>query len=348
MRVLGIETSCDETAAAVVERDGNGVGYIVSNVVRSQHTEHAGFGGVVPEIAARAHVVWLDGIIGKALAEANCTLNDLDAIAATAGPGLIGGLLVGLTSAKALASVTGKPFLAINHLEAHVLTARLTNNITFPYLVLLVSGGHTQIVLARAVGRYERWGTTLDDALGEAFDKVAKLLSLGFPGGPAVEVAARDGNATRFAFPRPLLAKKNLDFSFSGLKTAVRIAAERAQPLSAADICDICASFQAAVVEVLARRSAAALARYADRFAGRPPVLVVAGGVAANLEIRKTLETVCKKAGATLVAPPGPLCSDNGAMIGWAGAERLALGDRSDFGFAVRPRWPLDDPAMEI
>jgi tRNA N6-adenosine threonylcarbamoyltransferase len=348
MRILGIETSCDETAAAVIDRNGAGVGKIVSNVVRSQFDEHAAFGGVVPEIAARAHVVWLDGVIEQALAEADCTLNDLDAIAATAGPGLIGGLLVGLTSAKALAAVTGKPFLAINHLEAHVLTARLTDNIGFPYLVLLVSGGHTQFVLARGVGHYERWGTTIDDALGEAFDKVAKLLSLGFPGGPAVEAAARGGDCARFGFPRPLLGQDNLNFSFSGLKTAVRLAAEKCQPLTQQDVADICASFQAAVVAVLARRSARALARFSEQFYDRSPVLVVAGGVAANLEIRAALGVVCEGARALLVAPPGPLCSDNGAMIGWAGAERLAQGVKSDFDFAVRPRWPLDDPALRI
>src|SRR6218665_3395427 len=225
MRVLGIETSCDETAASIVERDADGRAVILSNVVRSQLDEHAAFGGVVPELAARAHVTYLDHIIAQACREAGVSLADVDAIAATAGPGLIGGVLVGLTTAKALAAALGKAFVAVNHLEAHALTARLTDGVQFPYLMLLVSGGHSQFVLVRGVGDYERWGTTIDDALGEAFDKVAKMLDLGSPGGPAVERLARQGDARRFRFPRPLLKEDRLDFSFSGLKTAVRLAA---------------------------------------------------------------------------------------------------------------------------
>lgn len=347
-RVLGIETSCDETAAAVVVRRPDGGGAILSNVVRSQIDEHAEFGGVVPEIAARAHVQWLDRIIARALEEAGVALDEIDAIAATAGPGLIGGVLVGLTTAKALAAASGKPLIAVNHLEAHALTARLTEGLSFPYLVLLVSGGHSQFVLARGVGAYEVWGTTIDDALGEAFDKVAKLLSLGFPGGPAVEAAARDGDPARFGFPRPLLREPGLDFSFSGLKTAVRHAAESVAPVSEADIADICASFQAAVVEVVETRAGAALERFVHEFPDTEPALVVAGGVAANRAIADALEGVAEDSGAKLVAPPLDLCGDNAAMVAWAGAERQALGVSDGPGFAARARWPLDGADMHI
>ena len=261
LRALGIETSCDETAAAVVEMDANG-GRIVSNVVLSQVAEHAAFGGVVPELAARAHVTATDGVVAAALEEAGLTLADMDMIAATAGPGLIGGLIVGLMTGKALAKVSGKPLAAVNHLEAHALTARLTDGIDFPYLLLLVSGGHTQIVLVRGVGRYERWGTTIDDALGEAFDKTAKLLGLPYPGGPNVERAALQGDAGRFDFPRPLKGTDRLDFSFSGLKTAVRQAATAIGPLGESDVADICAAFQAAIVDTLADRVGRALATF--------------------------------------------------------------------------------------
>src|SRR5690242_8158120 len=251
MRLLGIETSCDETAAAIVDRDDvSGHGAILSNVVRSQIEEHAAYGGVVPELAARAHVSHLDHIIARACDEAGLSLSEVDGIAATAGPGLIGGVLVGLTTAKALAASLQKPLIAVNHLEAHALTARLTDGLAFPYLLLLVSGGHSQFVLVRGVGEYERWGTTIDDALGEAFDKVAKLLGLGVPGGPAVEREAMRGDPKRFAFPRPLLHQERLDFSFSGLKTAVRLAAEEIAPLRPQDVADICASFQAAVTDI--------------------------------------------------------------------------------------------------
>ena len=257
MRLLGIETSCDETAAAIIERDSAGAGRILSNVVRSQLDEHAPYGGVVPELAARAHVSHLDHIIARAVADAGIKLSDVDGIAATAGPGLIGGVLVGLTTAKALAAALDKPLIAVNHLEGHALTARLTDGVTFPYLLLLVSGGHSQFVLVRGVGRYERWGTTIDDALGEAFDKVAKLLDLGTPGGPAVERLAKSGDAKRFKFPRPLLKEARLDFSFSGLKTAVRLAAEEIAPLTPQDVADICASFQLAVTDIVIARARA-------------------------------------------------------------------------------------------
>ena len=346
--VLGIETSCDETAAAIVMRDHSGKGMIASNVVRSQLDEHAAFGGVVPELAARAHVTYLDHIIAQACREAGIALADVDAIAATAGPGLIGGVLVGLTTAKALAAALDKPLLAINHLEAHALTARLTDGVQFPYLMLLVSGGHSQFVLVRGVGDYERWGTTIDDALGEAFDKVAKLLSLGHPGGPAVEAIAKSGDPTRFRFPRPLLREERLDFSFSGLKTAVRLKAESLAPLSDQDVADIAASFQATVAEIVAFRARQALDRFRAELPGAALTLVVAGGVAANRAIASALQTVCTDRGASLVVPPIALCTDNGAMVAWAGAERFAMGVIDSLETNARPRWPLDLPDMKV
>ena len=344
LRVLGIETSCDETAAAVVARDDDGRGRIISDVVRSQLQEHAAFGGVVPEIAARAHVEILDRLVGEALAESGCGLAEVDAVAATAGPGLIGGLIVGLMTGKALARAAGKPLYAINHLEGHALTARLTDGLAFPYLLLIVSGGHTQMVLVRGVADYERWGTTIDDALGEAFDKTAKLLGLPYPGGPAVERAAAAGDPSRFAFPRPLKGDARLDFSFSGLKTAVRQAAEAIAPVSEADVSDICASFQAAIVATLEDRLSRALERFRQQCPGEAaPTLVVAGGVAANGAIRAMLDRLCAGTGFRFVAPPPHLCTDNAAMIAWAGAERLALGMPADpLTFAPRSRWPLD------
>jgi len=346
--ILGIETSCDETAAAIVVRDQSGNSTIRSNVVRSQLDEHAAFGGVVPELAARAHVTYLDHIIAQACREADLTLADVDAIAVTAGPGLVGGVLVGLTTAKALAAALDKPLLAINHLEAHALTARMTDKAAFPYLLLLVSGGHSQFVLVRGVGDYQRWGTTIDDALGEAFDKVAKLLSLGHPGGPAVEAIARQGDPKRFKFPRPLLREARLDFSFSGLKTAVRLQAEALAPLSDQDVADIAASFQAAVAEVVSVRASQALERFKAELPEARPLLVVAGGVAANRSIATALANVCETAGATLIVPPIALCTDNGAMVAWAGAERFALGVRDPLDVTARPRWPLDLPDMKV
>jgi N6-L-threonylcarbamoyladenine synthase len=348
MRVLGIETSCDETAASIVERDATGHGTILSNIVRSQLDEHAPYGGVVPELAARAHVSHLDHIIERAAKAAGMELREVDAIAATAGPGLIGGVLVGLTTAKALAAALGKPLIAVNHLEAHALTARLTDGIPFPYLMLLVSGGHSQFVFVRGVGDYERWGTTIDDALGEAFDKVAKLLGLGSPGGPEVEKQALKGDPRRFNFPRPLLKEDRLDFSFSGLKTAVRLAAEQQAPLSDQDVADICASFQRTVAEIVATRARSALVRYAAELPGQPLRLVIAGGVAANKVIGAALREAADKAGATLVIPPIPLCTDNGAMVAWAGAERLVLGAADPLDFSAKARWPLDSADMGL
>src|SRR5215813_5764065 len=325
MNILGIETTCDETAAAVVSRSDDGRGRILSNIVLSQISEHAEFGGVVPEIAARAHVEALDRIIAKAMAEAQMSFGALDGIAAAAGPGLIGGVIVGLTTAKAIALAHDKPLMAVNHLEAHALTARLTDGTAFPYCLFLASGGHTQVVAVLGVGNYQRLGTTLDDAIGEAFDKTAKLLGLGYPGGPQVEKEALGGNAARFALPRPMLGRPHADFSLSGLKTALRLEAEKIAPLADQDVRDLCASFQQSVVEVVADRLRAGLKAFRDRH-GKPNALVAAGGVAANQAIRKVLHQVAFETGTVLVVPPAALCTDNGAMIAWAGAERLALG----------------------
>jgi N6-L-threonylcarbamoyladenine synthase len=350
IRVLGIETSCDETAASVVALDG-GRPAILSNVVLSQIEDHAAFGGVVPEIAARAHVEALDGIVAAALSDAGVTLDDVDAIAATAGPGLVGGLIVGLMTAKALSAASGKPLQAINHLEGHALTARLTDGLNFPYLLVLVSGGHTQIVLVRGVGQYERWATTIDDALGEAFDKTAKLIGLPYPGGPNVEKAAKAGDPKRFDFPRPMKGESRPDFSFSGLKTAVRQAATAIAPLSEQDVADISASFQAAIAETLEDRVGRSLTRFRAEFPDvARPSLVVAGGVAANAAVRATLENLCDRHGFAFVAPPLKLCTDNAAMIAWAAIERIRVGSgESDaMHFAPRSRWPLDERAAPL
>jgi N6-L-threonylcarbamoyladenine synthase len=342
MLVLGIETTCDETAAAVVRRDdASGRGEILSNIVLSQNDAHAPYGGVVPEIAARAHVEVLDMIIAKAMVEANASFASLDAIAAAAGPGLIGGVIVGLTTAKSISLVAERPLIAINHLEAHALTARLTDGIEFPYCLFLASGGHTQIVAVLGVGKYVRLGTTLDDAVGEAFDKTAKLLGLAYPGGPEVEREAKNGDPQRFILPRPMLGRADADFSLSGLKTALRVEAEKVAPLTDQDVADLCASFQQAVVDVISDRLRAGLRKFRDQFGG-PTALVVAGGVAANRSVRSGLTRVASDEGTVLVAPPPQLCTDNGAMIAWAGCERLALGFTDTLDAAPRARWPLE------
>jgi N6-L-threonylcarbamoyladenine synthase len=341
MLVLGIETTCDETAAAVVRRDEDGRGEILSNVILSQTLEHQPYGGVVPEIAARAHVEALDHIIAKAMVDAKLSLPALDAIAAAAGPGLIGGVIVGLTTAKAIALVAEKPLIAVNHLEAHALTARLTDRTPFPYCLFLASGGHTQILAVLDVGKYVRLGTTIDDAIGEAFDKTAKLLGLPYPGGPEVEREAANGDADRFILPRPMLGRAEADFSLSGLKTALRLEAEKVVPLSDKDVADLCAAFQMAVADVVTDRLRAGLRLFREKFGG-PTALVAAGGVAVNQTIRRALGRVAAEQGTTLVAPPPELCTDNGAMIAWAGAERLARGLTDTLDVAPRARWPLD------
>jgi N6-L-threonylcarbamoyladenine synthase len=398
--VLGIETSCDETAVALVRRDGPGRGEILANVVRSQWAEHSAFGGVVPEIAARAHVECIAPIARQALREAAIPLQRVDLIAATAGPGLIGGLLAGLTFAKAIALGAGKPFIAVNHLEAHALTVGLTDHLVPPYLLLLVSGGHTQTVLIEDVGRYHRLGSTIDDALGEAFDKTAKILNLGYPGGPAVERAAINGNASRFDLPRPLARRPEPNFSFAGLKTAVRRTAQRlaaenahadnsgttlqsmaqpsgsnrdpapnaapaearpqggiaasetssmAQPsLSEKDISDLCASFEAAVCDTVIDRCQRAFEMAEVLLPGTNLPLVVSGGVAANARLRRALSEFATARGTQALFPPPALCTDNGAMIAWAGAERFAAGHSDAFTFEARARWPLDETATPI
>ncbi len=342
MIVLGIETSCDETAAAVVDGEGR----ILAQVILSQIAEHVPYGGIVPEIAARAHLAHLDRLIAAAMDEARVDYADLAGVAATAGPGLIGGVIVGLMTAKAIAAVHRLPLVAVNHLEGHALTARLTDKVAFPYLVLLVSGGHCQLLAAEGVGRYRRLGTTLDDAAGEAFDKVAKMLGLGYPGGPAIAQAALAGDAARFAFPRPLKGKPGCDFSFSGLKTAVRLAAQALPPgaLVEKDVADIAASFQAALVDAVADR----VGRAVDIFGRDYPdgtALVVAGGVAANVALRARLVKTAAHARLSFVAPPPALCTDNAVMIAWAGIERLKLGLSDALDFKARPRWPLDPSA---
>ena len=337
MLVLGIETSCDETAAAIVD----GTGKIHADIVLSQLDDHAPYGGVVPEIAARAHVDHLDGIIGRAMAETGLGYRDLDGIAATAGPGLIGGVMVGLMTGQAIAAATGSPFVAVNHLEGHALTARLTDGAEFPFLLLLISGGHCQLLEVRGVGAYRRLGTTIDDAIGEAFDKTAKLLNLGYPGGPALEAAAAKGDAKAVTLPRHLAGTDTCDFSFSGLKTAVLHAANHAKPLDDARRADIAASFQAAVADVLADRVARAMQRYAARHPDARR-LVVAGGVAANRTLRARLAEVAAVHHFALMVPPARLCTDNGVMIAWAGIERLRLGLIDSLGTAPRARWPLD------
>jgi len=369
MRVLGIETSCDETAVAIVE-DGR---QILSHQLLSQWQEHVRFGGVVPEIAARAHMEHLDRLIKAALGEAGLSGAQLDGIAATCGPGLIGGVMVGAMTGKALALGLKKPFLAINHLEAHALTARLTDGVAFPYLLLLISGGHCQLLAVEGVGHYRLYGSTLDDAVGEAFDKVAKLLELGYPGGPAVEAAAQHGNPLRFALPQPLAGRQHADFSFSGLKTAVRHCVEaqrnKGSGLTAPDKADIAASFQHAVAGCLADRTAYAMQLFSRDFPPpyphgyqqvyppgypqdnqashqtypQPYTLVVAGGVAANRALRAALEKTAAAHGFTLVAPPPALCTDNGVMVAWAGLEKLRLGAVDGLDFAPRPRWPLTE-----
>ncbi len=347
LTVLGLESSCDDTGAAIVRWAEGSPPTILSNVVAGQAELHATYGGVVPEIAARAHAEKLDLVVERALAEARLGLSALDAVAVTAGPGLIGGVMAGVMCAKGIALGAGLPLIGVNHLAGHALTPRLTDGLAFPYLMLLVSGGHCQFLLVEGAESFRRLGGTIDDAPGEAFDKVARLLGLPQPGGPAVERAAAQGAPARFAFPRPLLDRPGCDLSFSGLKTAVLRARDTAMAeaggLRLQDRADLCAGFQRAVAEVLAEKSRRALAA-----AGDVAAFAVAGGVAANGEIRAALTRVAGEAGVAFTAPPLALCTDNAAMIAWAGIERLRLGARDGFDLPARPRWPLDEGAAPL
>jgi len=345
MKVLGIETSCDETAAAVVTDQRE----ILSDVVLTQIEQHRPFGGIVPEVAARAHLEFADQVVKDAMSQANMAFSDLAGVAVTGGPGLIGGVIVGVMTAKAIAMAHNLPFIAVNHLEGHALTARLTNDVDFPYLLLLASGGHTQLLAVRGVGDYVRLGTTIDDAVGEAFDKSAKILGLGYPGGPPLEAAARLGDAQRFALPRPLRGKPGCNFSFSGLKAAVKRSVDALPPgeLLPQDINDMAASFQAAVADVIGERTKKAIAQFRN-LCPQGSTIVIAGGVAANTALRQRLGDVAESEGLVLAAPPLHLCTDNGAMIAWAGIEHLKLNQINNLNFSPRPRWPLDPNAAKV
>lgn len=340
MLVLGIETSCDETAAAVVADDKR----VLADEILSQQAEHRPFGGIVPEVAARGHLDHLDTLVARALGRAGASWDALAAVAATGGPGLIGGVMVGVTTAKAIASVRRIPFIAVNHLEGHALSARLVADMDFPYLLLLVSGGHCQLLVVEGVGRYVRLGTTVDDAAGEAFDKAAKLLGLGYPGGPAIERAAATGAPRRFNLPRPMAGKPGCDFSFSGLKTALARLGRDLGRLDATAVADLAAAFQDRIAASLAERTRNAIAAFRARCPSGD-TLVIAGGVAANAEIRARIGRLAFEHKMRLVAPPPRLCTDNAAMIAWAGIERLRLGLVDPLDFAPRPRWPLDPTA---
>ncbi|WP_353473443.1 tRNA (adenosine(37)-N6)-threonylcarbamoyltransferase complex transferase subunit TsaD [Salipiger sp. H15] len=346
LTILGLESSCDDTAAAVLRGQE-----ILSSVVLGQAELHAAFGGVVPEIAARAHAEKLDLAIEQALAQAGVPVSELDAIAVTAGPGLIGGVLSGVMMGKGIAVATGKPLIGVNHLAGHALTPRLTDGLAYPYLMLLVSGGHCQFLVVRGPQDFTRLGGTIDDAPGEAFDKTARLLGLPQPGGPSVEEAAQDGDEKRFRFPRPLLDREGCDLSFSGLKTALlrmrdKLIDEQGG-LHRQDVADLCAGFQAAVRDVLAEKTRRALRVYLGENPAEP-ALAVAGGVAANKALRGALEAVCAEHGTAFTAPPLRLCTDNAAMIAYAGGELLAAGEVSDMSLAARPRWPLDKAAAPL
>ncbi|MBL0849264.1 MAG: tRNA (adenosine(37)-N6)-threonylcarbamoyltransferase complex transferase subunit TsaD [Candidatus Liberibacter ctenarytainae] len=347
--VIGIETSCDETAVAIVQQEGSH-GKVLAEVVLSQIDQHSHYGGVVPEIAARAHIDVLDTLIKQTLSRANMQISDMDSIAVTAGPGLMGGLIVGLMTAKAIAYASHKPLYAINHLEGHILTARFTDHVDFPYLVLLVSGGHTQIVLVRDVGCYDRWGTTVDDALGECFDKIAKslgLLGLSSSGGSAIEKSALTGDGQRFHFPSPKIQGSPCDFSFSGLKTSVQQKIRSLGILEEKDIADICASFQVTVTNVIRIKLEQAFLRFRQDFPSKIPTLIISGGVASNCFIRSFLIDFCSSHDFHFIAPPARLCTDNAVMIAWAALERMKAGfSPDDLSIAPRSRWPLDEKSL--
>ena len=350
LTMLGIESSCDDTAAAVVRCSEDGVATVLSSSVAGQDTLHSSHGGVVPEIAARAHAVRLDTVTEQALADADTTLEELDAIAVTAGPGLIGGLIAGIAFAQGVAIGSGKPLFGINHLAGHALTARMTHGLEFPYLALLASGGHCQFLAVQGPGSFIRLGGTIDDAPGEAFDKSARLLGLGQPGGPAIEAEARSGDPHRFAFPRPLSGRQGCNMSFSGLKTALGRASSELQSrgeLLPRDSADLSAGFQRAISDILAEKSATALELFAERV-GQPRHLAICGGVAANSEIRAAIQQVCDEHSVRFVAPAPAFCTDNGAMIAWAGIELMRLGATGDTEIPARPRWPLDATSKPI
>lgn len=340
MLVLGIETTCDETAASLVACDQNGSPNILTNIVHSQITEHSAFGGVVPEIAARAHVDAIDYVTANAINEAQCDLKSVDAVAVASGPGLIGGLLVGVVFAKTLAQVMRKPCYAINHLEAHALSVRLTHSVEFPYLLLLASGGHTQLVLVMGVGAYILLGTTVDDAIGETYDKIAKYLGLPYPGGPAVEQRALNGDGHRFALPRPMLGRRHANFSLSGLKTAIRVEGMRISPLTDQDVNDLCASYQVALWETIEDRIRQAMFK-AEKVNQRPKALVIAGGVAANAYLKTQLTSLAKALNIAFYAPPHALCGDNAAMIAWTAIERIHSKIPPDLAANAQPNWPF-------
>ncbi|MFV0431679.1 MAG: tRNA (adenosine(37)-N6)-threonylcarbamoyltransferase complex transferase subunit TsaD [Alphaproteobacteria bacterium] len=337
MIILGIEASCDETAVAIIDNAKN----VYSHIVLSSLKEHQKYGGVVPEIAARAHLNYLDGLVVQALEEAKLTFKDLSAVAATGGPGLIGGVMVGMMGAKTISYACNIPLIAVNHLEGHALTPRLTNDIDFPFLLLLVSGGHCQILICEGVGKYHLLGTTIDDAIGEVYDKFARMLGLGYPGGPAIEKLAQKGDRKKFELPRPLKGRPNCDFSFSGLKTKLRQTIENlGEDITEQDKADLSASFEMAVADCLDDRLKRAIKIAKEQFP-QISTLVVAGGVAANQYLNARLQGFAKKNDMSVVAPPLELCTDNGAMIAWAGVERYQAGFFDDLSFKPRPRWPL-------
>jgi len=342
MTVLGLESSCDETAASVIVRSADGNIDVLSSIIDSQNEDHAPYGGVVPEIAARAHMQKIEGLTLQAVQDAGLEFSDLDAVAATAGPGLIGGVITGLMCAKGLALSLDIPLIGVNHLEGHALSPRLTESCPFPYLLLLVSGGHTQLLSVNGLGDYTRLGSTVDDAAGEAFDKTAKIMNLGFPGGPALERMAAFGNPKAVSLPRPFKGKPHADFSFAGLKTAAARAFAGFSNVCAQNKADLAASFQAAVTDVITDRTARAMEMFMEQNSGDLR-FVVAGGVAANTCIRAGLETLCNDKGFTLFAPPLIYCTDNAAMIALVGAEKLAAGQVDDLAVKARPRWPLDE-----
>lgn len=350
LTVLGLESSCDDSAAAIVRLHEDGRAEVLSEAVIGQNAAHAPFGGVVPEIAARAHAERMDMLAESVLSQSGLTLGEIDAVAATSGPGLIGGVMAALMTAKGLALGAGKPLLAVNHLQGHALSPRLTQRLDFPYLLLLVSGGHTQLLIVEGVGQMSRIGSTIDDAAGEAFDKTAKIMGLGFPGGPAVERLAKESaDPKRFAMPRMLARDKSCDFSFAGLKTAARRAFDAIESPSQADKADLAAAVQGEIARHLAERARRAMALFGERFPelGVPRPLVVAGGVAANQAVRQALEEAAGEEGFALIAPPGKYCTDNAAMIALAGAERLARGETDGLDAPARARWPLDEAAAK-